>query len=100
LNKERGNFYELQSKIRNFISDINDTLNCPISQDLIKDPVCTPNGVCYEKMWIEKYLKKDKKDPMTKQRLRVKNLVPNRALKNILSILKQEKYAFLAKKED
>ena len=86
--------------MKDFVTEVNETLYCPISQDLITDPVCTPNGVCYEKLWIERYLKTDKKDPITKERMKIKNLVPNLTLKNILSILKKEKYDFFSKKED
>lgn len=79
----------LEKSIQGFVNDLNESLNCPIKFDKIDDPVVTPGGVTYDRLWIEQYLKKNKIDPVTKQKLNIKNLMPNYTVKNLLEKLKK-----------
>ena len=70
-----------------FISELEVVYECPIKHDKIIDPVSTPNGVTYENFIITKYLKISKFDPLTKERLSPKKLVPNLAVKKLISVV-------------
>ena len=63
---------------------------CPISQDLMKDPVSTSNGQCYERAEIAKWLKKHQTDPLSNVRLRDKKLVGVLALKKLIRQWQEE----------
>lgn len=54
---------------------------CPITQEVMKDPVIGPDGMTYEKEAITSWLKTHKASPITRQPMDVSQLVPNRALK-------------------
>ena len=57
---------------------------CPISQEIMKDPVITPHGISYERKSILDWLKKCNSCPITKNILTEGDLIPNYALKNII----------------
>lgn len=57
---------------------------CPISQELMKDPVITPRGISYERVSILNWLKKSRECPITKTPLEEKDLITNYALKNAI----------------
>ncbi len=54
---------------------------CPISQEIMKDPVITPGGVSYDRKSICDWLKKNKTCPLTKTNLCENDLITNYALK-------------------
>lgn len=62
---------------------------CPITQDLMEDPVIDNEGVSYERIAIEQWLIDHKTSPVTKQPLQLKDLRPNRALREAI-----EQYRF------
>lgn len=62
---------------------------CPISGEIMEDPVITPSGITYDKKSIEQWLQKKAIDPLSKKPLKKEELIPNRALKE--SILEYKK---------
>ena len=68
---------QLMIDINKFISELKDLMCCPISQDVIDDPVITPSGVTYDRVWIERHIRYSKFDPLTKIKLTKKHLKTN-----------------------
>jgi len=62
---------------------------CPISQDIMEDPVICVDGNSYERNDIEKWLVGNNISPLTGETLSSKNLIPNQTLKRAI-ILHQE----------
>jgi hypothetical protein len=78
LNSEEN---KIQLKDENNIPEI---YLCPISLQLMTDPVINPYGITYNRDSIEKWLKKSDKDPVTKKKLTKNMLFPNYALKSLI----------------
>lgn len=57
---------------------------CPLSLEIMQDPVLTEVGSCYERANIEKWLRSRRTDPMTNLILPSPLLVPNRALRALI----------------
>ena len=85
---------KLKEFINCFLSDLEKTLEWPIKLDKWIDPVITPSGVTYDRIWIERHLVKNKIDPWTKKRLTKKHLIPNRNIKSLLEVISKFKYTF------
>ena len=83
---------------KKFIDEIDSVLLCPIKYDRITDPVITPSGVTYDKVWLEHYLRNNRSDPLTKESLTAQKLRPNIALRSIIQIVK--KYNAISKMPD
>ena len=62
----------------------NDALICPITQCIMTDPVKAPDGHSYERAAIIEALGRNGLSPMTRQRMRVDQLVPDYTLKSII----------------
>jgi U-box domain len=58
---------------------------CPISQEVMIDPVCTDDGYTYERRNIEHWLASHNTSPVTNAVLPNKTLRPNHALKSIIT---------------
>lgn len=54
---------------------------CPITDNLMRDSVCTADGHTYKRVAIERWLARHETSPSTKIQLLNKNLTPNRALR-------------------
>lgn len=54
---------------------------CPITQEIMKDPVITPHGISYERSAIVNWLEKNESCPFTKKNLKKEDLITNYALK-------------------
>ena len=63
---------------------------CPISKELMDDPVVTDGGGTYERECIEEWLSTRNTDPETNAELESRRLVPNRALLRLISAWKEE----------
>mmetsp|Transcript_43029 Transcript_43029/g.78668 ORF Transcript_43029/g.78668 Transcript_43029/m.78668 type:complete len:357 (+) Transcript_43029:333-1403(+) len=57
---------------------------CPLTMVLMKDPVQDREGNSYEKSAILKWLSENDTSPVTRNRLKMKHLIPNRALKEAI----------------
>ena len=58
---------------------------CPITQDIMKEPVIDSEGNTYEKSAILEWLKISNKSPVTRNVISASRLVPNRALRDSCS---------------
>ncbi|XP_054976509.1 WD repeat, SAM and U-box domain-containing protein 1 isoform X2 [Sorex araneus] len=73
---------ELKSKMKSLSSEIPDEFICPITRELMKDPVIAADGYSYEKEAMENWISKKKRtSPMTNLVLPSLVLTPNRTLK-------------------
>lgn len=70
------------------LSENDDVLLCSITQEIMKDPVITPYGHCFERTAIEEWLGKNKVCPITGKPLDASQLIPCYPLKNIIQSLK------------
>ena len=57
---------------------------CPITQNIMKNPVITSSGITYEKEAIEKWLDEHNTDPISGKPLNKNEIFPNYALKNAI----------------
>lgn len=64
-----------------------ESLFCPISQELMTDPVLSPYGHCYQREYIEAWLDKKPLCPLTGQPLKKSQLVPCITLRNLVEEL-------------
>ncbi|KAL9656854.1 hypothetical protein ABK040_004388 [Willaertia magna] len=60
---------------------------CPITQEIMKDPVICVDGHTYERSAIVQWLRIHACSPMTRQPMTAENLVPNIALRNTIEQL-------------
>ncbi|XP_070332256.1 WD repeat, SAM and U-box domain-containing protein 1 isoform X6 [Odocoileus virginianus] len=73
---------ELRTKVKTLSSEIPDEFICPITRELMKDPVIASDGYSYEKEAMENWISKKKRtSPMTNLVLSSVILIPNRTLK-------------------
>ena len=70
--------------IQTTTTSVNDEFICPISMQLMRDPVITPNGTSYERSAIEKWIREKGTDPITRNRITLSQLIPNLALRNAI----------------
>jgi hypothetical protein len=57
---------------------------CPLTQEIMSDPVIDPEGNSYERSAIEEWLNKNKTSPITRSPLAIGDLIPNRALQTAI----------------
>ncbi|XP_065787687.1 WD repeat, SAM and U-box domain-containing protein 1 isoform X5 [Muntiacus reevesi] len=73
---------ELRTKVKTLSSEIPDEFICPITRELMKEPVIASDGYSYEKEAMENWISKKKRtSPMTNLVLSSVILIPNRTLK-------------------
>ena len=65
---------------------------CPITYEVMKDPVSTEDGQTYERTAIEAWLERNDTSPLTNAMLRSKALIPNVVLRQTIHQW-EEKYA-------
>lgn len=71
----------------------NHKLVCPMSLDVMIDPVCTVDGQTYERRYIERWLQHHDTSPLTNLTLSSKKLVPNDAIKSVLEDCKHQSHS-------
>ena len=59
-------------------------IKCPITNDIMYDPVIASDGHTYERKAIEKWLEEHKTSPITRQNISSYNLISNRAVKLLI----------------
>jgi len=57
---------------------------CPITLSRMTDPVIAKDGITYERSAIEAWLREHGTSPSTRERMRIRDLVPNRAIRELL----------------
>ncbi|KAL3146353.1 hypothetical protein ABBQ32_003043 [Trebouxia sp. C0010 RCD-2024] len=57
---------------------------CPITTELLHDPVVAADGHTYERQHITEWLQKSSTSPMTNERMEHKHLIPNRVLREVM----------------
>jgi hypothetical protein len=65
------------------------TFFCPITHELMVDPVIDPDGNSYERHAIEDWLRQNNTSPITRVPLNATDLRPNRALKTAIDEYRQ-----------
>ncbi len=63
---------------------------CPISLDIMRDPVIGPDGQTYDRPYIEQWLSMNNVSPLTRTPLTSRNLIPNIALRQTIEKFIQE----------
>lgn len=76
----------------NLINNLEYQIECPISKQIMKDPVIACDGNTYERYWIERHFKtfddnERVKSPMTNNFLENRNLIPNLSLKSMIELI-------------
>lgn len=71
-------------KLHTNMENIPHEFNCPITQDIMKDPVILADGHTYEREFIVNWLKKSNRSPLTNEELKHKRYITNRALKSLI----------------
>ena len=66
-------------------TDHPDWFKCPISLELMTDPVILSSGQTYQREAITQHLIKNNKDPMSNKILKNKNMVPNMSLRHAIT---------------
>ncbi|CAG9335121.1 unnamed protein product [Blepharisma stoltei] len=75
--------------VENFV-DVPDDYCCPITGDLMEDPVVAPDGHSYERASITAWFQKNKTSPLTGAALKNTVLIDNHRLKAIISSFKEK----------
>eukprot|EP00854_Cymbomonas_tetramitiformis_P005035 gene5035-6136_t len=73
-------------------TNVSQDLLCPITQDVMEDPVIADDGYTYERSAIEHWFARCRghpTSPMTNEQLRSNNLIPNRIVKSMIANLTQ-----------
>ena len=65
-------------------------MQCPISHEIMKDPVLCADGHTYERSCIEEWMKHNVTSPLTGKELASTNLVPNHALRSLIQSVASE----------
>jgi hypothetical protein len=82
--KESTNYISDTINREHDIISENSTFECPITQEIMKDPVITPDGITYERAAIVAWINKNKNCPITRKPLKEEDLIPNYSLKQAI----------------
>ena len=74
----------------NIINTPSDDMYCPITYQLMVDPVMDIEGYSYERVAIENWLSRNPISPLTRTPLQIDQLVPNRALKSFIDKIRDK----------
>ena len=81
------------------MSTADDSLICPITLELFRDPVLAQDGHTYEREAIVEWIEKNGRSPITDQRLSPEHLYPNHAIKKAVAhfetSLKKKNYQYI-----
>lgn len=67
-----------------FNSQDNPSFFCPITNEMMSDPVIDSEGNTFERGAIEEWLRSDGTSPLTRSPMNIRDLRPNRALKDAI----------------
>ncbi|KAF0916688.1 hypothetical protein E2562_010533 [Oryza meyeriana var. granulata] len=86
-----GQMFRSLPKVSEYIEPLYDALFCPLTNEVMTDPVLTESGVTYERRAIEEYFKRFASSsetvscPVTKMPLQSKTLTSNASLKSVIA---------------
>ena len=76
-----------------------ESLICPITLELFRDPVLAQDGHTYERQAIENWIQRNGTSPLTRQELSLEHLYPNHLVKKLVAdfekILERKNYQFI-----
>ena len=76
---------------RQYSDDEADSLfHCPLTGQVMQDPVTAPSGRSYERVAVEGYIAAHGTEPFSETALAVSQLVPNAALRKMIEKMKPE----------
>ena len=67
-----------------FVLPATDTLKCPITCEVFRDPLIGPDGHTYERDAIVEWLHKNGTSPMTREPMTIESLRPNQTIKQLI----------------
>eukprot|EP00210_Caulerpa_lentillifera_P006948 g6643.t1 len=79
-----------EQTLRSMQSDMEQCICCPITLEVMRDPVIASDGHTYEREAIERWLRCKTGSPVTRQPLSSSMLIPNIAMKYIIDQCKEE----------
>ena len=78
-----GEMSELFTPVKTKDLEVPDFLNCPISDELMEDPVILESGFTYERSSIEKHFQVNGAfDPLTREECNKNIIIPNKKIKH------------------
>ena len=81
------------------MSTTDDSLICPITLELFRDPVLAEDGHTYEREAIVQWIERNGRSPLTNQPLSLERLYPNYAIKKLIdrfeSSMKNKRYQYI-----
>jgi hypothetical protein len=75
---------ELNKRLKDLKQKAPEAFYCPITQDIMQDPVFAADGHTYERVALEAWLINHNTSPMTNQPLPHKQLTPSHTLKSMI----------------
>ena len=90
-------FYGKTQEKMAMLCPVPDEFRCPLTNIIMKDPVCTHDGYTFERSAIETYFERDGLlSPVTGKKMNSSLLIPNRSLKEqIVKFHKKEKLSWI-----
>lgn len=71
------------------MTDLCETLKCPITLEIFNEPVLAQDGHTYEKSAIERWIQDNGNSPLTRQPLSLSNLYPNYTVKKMVECFEE-----------
>lgn len=87
LSKKSSQIDSLKENTKNILGGI-DSFLCPITRDIMEDPVIAKDGHTYEKEAIEMWFNNNSRSPKTNQQISTE-LIPNYALKSAIGAMSE-----------
>ena len=87
LSVRKAKIEALQREGRELVKQLStetDAFLCPITREVMEDPVICSDGHTYERVAIEQWLRTNSRSPMTNQHLPSRLLIPNHALRQAI----------------
>ena len=88
INVEQRNISTAKGKLRENEEAVME-YRCPITLEVMEDPVVAADGRTYERAVITKWLETNSRSPATNLPLSSTNLIPNIQLRNLIAVYKQ-----------
>ena len=86
---EKIDLKDIKKYVIKYIKDkLVENLKCPITQDLFLNPYITPEGQTFDKTKIKQSIKTIHANPLTKTKLNIKELIPNRKVLDLVEFYK------------